>query len=135
MNLVLLKLDLERDEGRKSTVYTDTMGVPTLGIGHNGSKPLSREAIDLIFSDDVRDAIEDLDRNIPWWTELSESRQRALCNMCFQLGWPRLSGFQKMLEALKARDYAEAARQAGASMWATQAPTRAKRIIDMIREG
>lgn len=135
MNLDRLKSDLERDEGRRSTVYKDHLGVLTVGVGHNCLKPLSSNAIDQILQDDIADALSDLDRNLPWWGELSEARQLALANMAFQLGYPRLSGFTKMLSALKAGDYEEAAHEAANSRWARQTPERAKRIIQMIREG
>jgi lysozyme len=131
----MLKADLERDEGRRATLYSDSLGVQTFGVGHNAYKPLSNRAIDLIFEDDTLDSIQDLDANVAWWRGMTEPRQRALCNMCFQLGWPRLRGFVKMLAALKDGDYEEAAHEAGSSQWATQTPNRAKRIIQMIKEG
>ena len=135
MNMDLLRRDLERDEGRRATVYKDSLGVATIGIGHNCYKPLSARAIDLIFEDDVLDAIADLDRNLDWWREMSEPRQRALANMSFQMGYSRLKGFAKMLAALEAGDFEAAAHEAANSHWAFQTPERAKRLIQMIREG
>jgi lysozyme len=135
VNLDRLKADLEADEGRKSTLYRDSLGVETFGVGHNAYKALSDRAIDQILEDDINEAVADLDRNIPWWRSLSESRQLALANMCFQLGYPRLARFKKMMAALEAGDYAEAAKEANDSLWAIQTPKRARRIISMIREG
>jgi lysozyme len=76
-----------------------------------------------------------LDRNLPWWRDLSEARQRAVVNMCFNLGITRLLGFSKALAALKAGQYEEAARQFLDSRWATQVGQRAQRIAELVRKG
>jgi len=55
--------------------------------------------------------------------------------MCFNLGWPRLSRFEKMLEALKAKDFDTAATEALDSKWADQVGDRAKRIAEVFRGG
>lgn len=135
MNVAELKNNLERDEGRKTTLYKDHLGVETFGVGHNAYKALSEKAVDQILDDDIYDAVRDLENNAAWWREMSEPRQRALCNMCFQMGWPRLSGFKKMLAALESGLWDEAASEALDSTWAKQTPERAKRVVDMIRVG
>jgi lysozyme len=35
MNQALLEAELRRDEGVRYTIYADTMGIPTVGVGHN----------------------------------------------------------------------------------------------------
>ncbi len=54
-------------------------------------------------------------------------------NMCFNLGWPRLSSFKKMLAALQVKDYETAAREALNVRWAQQVGGRAQRIAHMIK--
>lgn len=44
---------LIRHEGMRATPYIDSVGVQTIGIGHNLHKPLSHAAILQIFKDDV----------------------------------------------------------------------------------
>ena len=66
---------------------------------------------------------------------MGEARQRALLNMCFNLGWPRLSGFKEMLLCLQAGSYARAAEEAKDSKWARQVGDRALRIAKLFEEG
>lgn len=146
--------DLERDEGRKLTVYKCTAGKNTVGIGRNlddvgltaaeqvalgctaadlraGKAVLTSAQADLLCANDVTRVKTELDRNAPWWRDLPEPAQRGLANMLFNLGWVRLSGFKKMLAALKVQDFAEAARQAQDSDWYGQVGKRAERICRM----
>lgn len=131
-----LRADLIRDEGRRSHPYRCTAGKLTIGIGHNlDDAGLSDAAIDFIYSQDEAACAADLDRALPWWRTLSEARQRALINMRFNLGLPRLLGFKQMLAALQQGDYQTAAAQALDSQWAKQVGDRAVRIALLIREG
>lgn len=129
-----LVADLVRDEGRRYKPYRDTEGYLTVGVGRNlDARGLSDDEIDLMLSNDLKWVIHDLDRNLPWWRDMPSSKQRALANMAFNLGYPRLSGFKKMLAALKDGDWNEAATQALDSRWARQVGARAERIAALIR--
>ena len=126
--------DLRRDEGVKSYPYRDTEGILTIGVGRNlEDRGLSDEEIDLLLMNDLKWVVVDLDRNLPWWREMDSARQRALANMCFQLGITRLLGFKKMLSALEAGDFSAAAAEALDSRYAQQTPQRAERIAALIR--
>lgn len=136
MNRDLLTADLERDEDKRSKVYKDSLGIETIGVGRNlRDKGLSEDEIQYLLANDIRGSEKDLDARLPWWRGLSEARQRALANMCFNLGITRLLGFAKALAALKAGDYEEAARQFLDSRWASQVGQRAQRIAELIRKG
>jgi len=136
MDRGMLKTELVRDEGMRLKPYTDTVGKVTIGVGRNlDDVGISEtEALDMLDADIDR-SIEDLERNLPWLFERPEPVQRALVNMCFNLGWPRLSGFRKMLAALEAGDYDTAAAEALDSRWARQVGARAERIAALFREG
>lgn len=146
--------DLERDEGRKLTVYKCTAGKNTVGIGRNlddvglshaeqqalgcttadlraGKVALTSQQADLLCANDVARVKAELDRNVPWWRDLPEPGQRGLANMLFNLGWSRLSGFKKMLAALKAGKFHHAADEARDSDWFNQVGRRAERICEM----
>lgn len=113
--------ELERDEGNKPRVYTDSKGIPTIGIGRNLLKGLSRDEIYYLANNDIAEAEGELDHALPWWRELDEVRQRALANLCFNMGIARLSGFHKMLRA---------------SQWKNDVgPERAGRIHRMLLTG
>lgn len=136
MELDSLKSELIRDEDLKLKPYTDTKGKVTIGIGRNlDDVGLSTEEAHYLCENDIGRVLSDLDRNMPWWRNLSENRQRALANMVFNLGWPRFAGFQKMIAALGDDDYERAAAEALDSKWAGQVGPRADRIAAMIREG
>ncbi len=137
--MILLKLvdELKRDERFVSHGYMDDRGNLTIGYGRlidrkRGGGLTEPEARQLLLND-IAGAIKDLDRNVPWWRAMSGNAQRALTNMCFNLGWPRLSGFKKMLAAMKAGDMTTAADEALDSRWAGQVGDRAIRIAALIR--
>lgn len=128
--------DLRRDEGVRSHPYRDTEGILTIGVGRNlEDRGLSDDEIDILLMNDLKWVVVDLDRNAPWWRDLDNARQRALANMAFNLGYPRLAGFKKMLAALQAEDWDEAADQALDSRWAVQVGDRADRVAELIRNG
>lgn len=145
----LLK-DLVRDEGLELAAYPDSEGFLTIGIGRLIDKRrgggISEEEAYYLAGHDI-DAVEaDLDRALPWWRSLSEPRQRALANMCFNLGISKLLEFRKALRALAIAQgcgtgpvaqhyYAEAAREMLDSKWADQVGERAERLAQMVREG
>lgn len=131
-----LRSELERDEGRKNRLYRCTAGKLTIGIGWNiEDNGLPDEIVDALFAYSVGMVEGDLDRALPWWRDLSNARQRALLNMCFNLGLARLLKFENMLAALKEGRWLDAAAEAMASRWAVQVGDRAVRIAQMFKEG
>lgn len=122
------------DEGLRLKPYLDTVGKTTIGIGRDLTDEgiTEAEARELCFND-IASHVDDLDRHLSWWRQMSELRQQALANMCFQLGWTRLSAFTGMLGALQSGDYEKAANEALNSHWATQVPVRAARIVKLFR--
>jgi lysozyme len=143
-NLQKLIAELRRDEGVRYSPYNDTKGIPTVGVGHNlnakplpaGWKyPLNDMQINSLLDDDLEDVFHDLDRNLPWWTDLNDVRQRALANMAFNLGITKLLGFRNTLVAMRQGKYDAAADGMLASAWATQVKGRATRLADMMRRG
>jgi len=136
MNLDLLKQELVRDESERLKPYHCTAGKLTIGVGRNlDDVGLSVDESAYLLGNDIARVMAELDKALPWWRGLSEVRQRALANMAFNLGVPRLKGFARMLAALQAGQWDEAATQALASKWAQQVGDRAKRIATMIKEG
>lgn len=152
MNIMNFLLELESDEGLKVALYDDATGSPvvpgytmaghaTIGVGAN-VQTLPRELIDIITAWQIKAAMADLDNNAPWWRRMSERRQHALLNMSFNMGWPSLFGFMKMLTALELGDYEEAARQVlvngagdGPSKYSLDVGSRADRVAKAFRDG
>jgi lysozyme len=151
-NLKRLIAELRRDEGVRYSVYKDTKGIDTVGVGHNlqakplpaGWKcPLNDTQVDSLLDDDLEDVFHDLDRNLPWWTDLSDVRLRVLANMCFNMGIGRLLGFKKALIAMRQGKFSIAADEMLDSKWAREdvgigspdKPGRALRLANMMRTG
>ena len=129
MRTDLIRASLKLHEGCRLTAYLDTVGVPTIGYGHTKGVRLGDEITqaeaDAFLDEDLRVAIGDLCGRFPWVTALPEPAQEALVEMSFQLGIGRLAKFQRMLEAVRKRRWAEACAEAMDSRWAAQTPKRA----------
>lgn len=140
----ILNQELRRDEGVRYSPYLDTVGVQTVGVGHNmeakplptlWSFPLSDSQVDKLLAGDLADVFDDLDRVLPWWRNLTYARQRVLCNMVFNLGIQGLLGFVNTLKFIQNGKYELAANGMLASKWARQVHGRANRLADMMRDG
>lgn len=132
MDADLLKADLVRDEGLRTTAYFDTLGYITIGVGRlidskKGGGITEAEAMTLL-GNDIAKVTAQIDKELPWWKSRSESTQRGMANMCFQLGLNGLLAFKNMLSCLQAGDYAGAKREALDSAWAKQTPNRAAHV-------
>lgn len=136
MNKDQLAEQLNIDEGRRNKLYRDSVGKCTGGVGHNfDDKGISDAVIDLMLSEDIDDAMNDLDRAFPWWRQMSENRQQAIANMAFNLGIVKLSGFKNTLKAMQDGRYSDAADGMLDSLWAKQVGVRATRLADKMRNG
>lgn len=136
MNVDTLKQELIIDEGKRSKPYTDTVGKTTIGVGRNLTDVgLSDDEIDMLLTNDVNKAFSHLVVALPWVLTLSETRQRALTNMAFNMGLGTLLGFTTTLSLIQAGKFEDASHAMLNSKWATQVGNRAKRIALMIKEG
>jgi len=130
-----LRAALVRDEGLRLFPYQDTVGKWTIGVGRNLSDVgiTKAEAMALLDAD-IRRAMRLLDARYPAWASLSPPRQRVLVNMAFNLG-SRIFLFRRMLAAMNASNYDEAAQQMRRSKWATQVGARAERLATIMETG
>ena len=136
MNVDQLTKDLIIDEGKVKLLYTDSLGVPTIGVGRNlRDRGISDDEIAYLLKNDIAIVTADLDRNLPWWRLMTEARQLALANMCFQLGISKLQHFTNTLAFMRAGDYSSASKGMLDSLWARQTPNRANRLASIMRAG
>lgn len=123
-------------EGVRNKVYKDHLGIETIGVGRNlVDRGLSDEEVDYLLGNDITIVENELDNGLSWWRDLDEVRQRALADLAFNMGLPRLHGFVKMLDALQRRDYHAAADELLDSKYAKQVGERSNRVAEMIRTG
>jgi lysozyme len=130
-----LEPELTSDEGKVYTVYVDSTGHMTVGVGHNLSISQSEFVVDALLQCDINGAEAALDLYAPWWRQLDPVRQRVLMNMEYNMGWGSLKGFPKFLAAMQANNWPEAAVQMMDSLWAKQVGARATRLRDMVLTG
>jgi len=128
--------DLIRDEGLRLEAYRDSEGHLTIGVGRLIDPPggLNEEEARYLLNGDIDRAMRGLDAHRAWWRDLPEPAQRALLNMAFNLGIRGVLKFQRMLAALRRRNYEAAARECLDSRWAGQVGERAERIAALYRE-
>ena len=140
----ILAKELRRDEGVEYSPYLDTVGVQTIGVGHNMKAkplpagwtfPLSDAQVDQLLAEDLHEVFDGLDKNIPWWRNLSYERQRVLANMAFNLGIKGLMGFKNTLARIEDGHYQAAADNMMLSKWASQVGDRAKRLYALMVMG
>jgi len=136
MNRETLIEELKRDEGVVLTLYQCSAGKNTIGVGRNiDDRGITEDESDYLLSNDIDLCVRELEGAFSWFGTLSDSRQRVLVNMCFNLGLSRLMGFKKFLAAMEAREWETAGVEMLDSKWAEQVGARSTRLRDLILEG
>lgn len=156
--MVTLYQMIKFDEGEKLSLYLDTEGYQTIGVGHLCVMSSSREKAvahldkilgrsthgritqqesTLLFNQDVQKSLREIERTglMDIYTASNEARRAALVNLMFNLGGPRLLGFRNALKAWRAKDYQKAADEFLDSRWASQVKSRSVRVTECIRNG
>lgn len=125
-------------------VYLDSLGKPTVGIGHliDDSSPyknlkvgdtITQEEGKQLFYADVADAIKGVQSAIEQHPKLQYVELEALVDVQFQMGnkvWNEFTNTMKLIDAGK---YLEASEEAMNSEWAKQTPSRAKAFSDALK--
>ena len=147
-DLILAKKLIKEHEGKKPKLYWDTMGILTVGYGHNcqakpldhnlmtflaGGGALTDEQCEDILDQDLGPVVSEL-QNFDWFENLSYNRHSALCDMVFNIGMPRFLGFHHMLDAIERGDFEAASKEMLASEWANQVHDRAKELAYIIEK-
>lgn len=116
--------------------YSDTTGHLTIGIGRNLSdRGISTSEAFYLLDDDILYFNSKLLHYLDCFSKLSENRQIALIDMCFNLGVQGFLGFKEMISALERHDYSLAADEMLKSKWYEQVGQRAITLADIIRTG
>mmetsp|Transcript_62232 Transcript_62232/g.146725 ORF Transcript_62232/g.146725 Transcript_62232/m.146725 type:complete len:153 (+) Transcript_62232:25-483(+) len=144
IDIVTLKRELRADEGYSPVVYKDTEGNLTFGIGHAITKqdpehglhvgaPVEKERIEKAFDADVETTTANCWSLYPQFDTLPPEAQLIIANMMFNLGLSGLAKFKNMKAAVDNRDWNTAADEMVASIWYTQVPNRARRLVARMR--
>lgn len=136
VDLALLADELTRDEGLRLKPYVDTVGCVTIGVGRNLTDDgISLEEAHTLLTNDMQAAVADCQRTFQWFAALDDVRQRALVNLCFNMGLTTLQTFTTFLRFMWAKAFGAAADDLLGTKWATEVGQRAVRIAAAIRTG
>lgn len=126
---------IKRHEGLRLKPYQCTADKTTIGYGRNlDDVGISEDEAHALLTNDINRVYLELERQ-DFWRDLDSVRQAVFVDMCFNLGWPRLSCFRKMLAAVRVADYETAAKEMLDSRWARQVGRRANTLSEMMRTG
>lgn len=132
---------LKKEEGVVRTVYKDSLGYDTIGVGRLVDKRkrgagLSDAEIDYLLQNDVDRVVAEVNKALPWVKSLTSNRKAVLYAMAFQMGINGLLGFKNTLKMIERGDYEGAAKGMLNSKWARiDSPARAKRTAELMRKG
>lgn len=135
---------LRRDEGEILSVYLDSRGIRTAGVGHNleahgidwpVGTPITQEQSDQWLDEDITIATSNIITHLPWVMAMDEARQGVFINMMFNMGVAGLLGFHRTLAMAEAGNYDGAADAMLESKWATEVGARATRLSIQLKTG
>lgn len=136
MNADAIYALLREHEAVRLRPYRDTAGKLTIGVGRNlDDIGISLIEANYLLQHDVDRAVAGLDRELPWWRQLDEIRQRVLVDMAFNLGLTRLLEFKRFLSAMERARWADAVVEMKRSDWWHQVGPRAERLAHMVETG
>ncbi len=128
-----LKKLIIKHEGFKTKPYVDTVGKITIGVGRNlEDVGLSRREVMMLLENDIYRCEKEAN-TFPWFKSLPLAKQDAIISMLFNMGLTRFMGFKKMIAALEAGDYHQAASEMLDSKWAQQVGHRAVELAVLMR--
>lgn len=142
MNREKVKQQLIIDEGYRATVYRDSVGNLTVGIGHlvlpsdnlAYGQYVSNDKIMDLFEHDLVHAEIGCRALVADFDKLPDDVQGVLLNMCFNLGAQGLKEFHNFLIAISDRDFLRAADEMKNSLWYQQVGPRARRLYKIMKE-
>ena len=139
-------------EGVRLKPYRCSKNKLTIGVGRNlQDNPLSIEEKEFLhradvtngitkeealylLKNDIKKHLTECHKNIPFFYELSDERQYALLDMCFNLGIRGLLKFKKMLYCLSIGDCKGASKECLNSQYAKEVGIRAVRIARLLQD-
>jgi GH24 family phage-related lysozyme (muramidase) len=141
-----LKARIRDHEGCRDTVYLDSLGKATIGIGHlvqPHERDRYKEGV-VISADDIEDLfLIDLNRACAGAEQLISENYRSdrrlpqeiehvIVEMVFQLGKTGVSKFRKMWKALSEGNRKQASLEMKDSRWYSQTPVRCEALAEIV---
>lgn len=152
-----IKALITKHEGVRYKMYKDSLGIPTIGVGFNLTRPDAKDIItnlikkdynlvlqgklaltpmevDILLQKDLDECEKGLRKIFSDYDKLPEKAKAVLMDLRFNLGQKGLLGFPHTLEDFKKGEYKSAAQRLAQSKWATQVGIRAKEDIQLLNE-
>ena len=139
-----LKARVQDHEGLRTSMYLDSLGKATVGIGHlvqahererfaEGVEIPMSEIIE-IFEMDLNRAAAGADLLISECIghDLPQHVGEVILEMVFQLGTQGVRNFKKMWKAMRVKDWKTAAAEMKDSRWHKQTPKRCESLAEII---
>lgn len=122
-------------EGKRNFPYRCTAGKLTIGYGRNiEDVGITDEEAEYLLLHDLENAEREASK-LDCYKKLNQNRKDILIEMVLNLGYPRLCGFKKMIQALDRGDYDGAANEMLDSKWARDVGDRANTLAYFMRIG
>ena len=139
-----LKARVQDHEGLRTSVYLDTLGKKTVGIGHlvqphemerfAEGVEIPMDEIMEIFEMDLNRAAAGADMLIQENVghDLPQHVGEVILEMVFQLGTTGVSKFKKFWKALRVKDWKKASEEMNDSRWHSQTPRRCESLAEIV---
>jgi len=127
---------VKENEGYRSMVYKDSLGIDTIGYGFAiKDLELDEDICEEILKRKLDKLINRVNEKWGWIVNLPQEAQEVIYEMCYQMGVSGVSKFKKTLACFENHEYKMAAIEMLDSKWAkSDSPQRAKRMSDIIKE-
>lgn len=132
---------LKMREGVKEEVYLDSLGKPTVGVGHLVTKEDVLQVGDKISPEHIEELLRK-DAAEAWDAAVAQAYQigrmdteliEALASVNFQLGTQWYKIHRKTWAYLLAHDWERAAKEVEDSLWFKQTPVRVRDFQEVLR--
>lgn len=128
-------LDLiKKHEGLRLKPYKDSVGVLTVGYGHNLEVPITEEVANEYLAKDYAQTVDDCN-SFPWYKKLDKARKAVVENMIFNMGLPVFSTFKNTIKFIEQGYYEQASFEMLESKWRLQVGKRAVELATIMRTG
>ncbi len=135
MDLRLFEEHLIWAEGERLEMYKDSVGIWTIGVGHNiEERGISRVVSRVMLNEDMEDVVKDC-RTLTYWNSLDPVRQLVIADMVFNLGLTKFLYFLKLDAAMEREAYTQAAVEMKDSKWYRQVGRRAVKLCAAMKSG
>lgn len=115
-------------EGERLDLYKDSVGIMTIGVGHNiEEKGISQAVSRMMLEEDIHEVLGDV-RTLSYFNDLDEVRQLVVSDMVFNLGLSRFLRFKNLQASLAIGDWQLSAFNMKDSKWYVQVGRRAEKL-------